>query len=80
MFDSIVARDTISAQYLNIAGLALVLYDHALTLPVEVELVWPAQRSATKLAFLINRYFSPLLLAFACTINSQSLGILDELL
>jgi hypothetical protein len=49
-----------------VAGLVVLLYDHLLTLPKEVELIWKAPASAPKYAFLLNRYIVPsILLAVA---------------
>jgi hypothetical protein len=49
-----------------VAGLVVLLYDHLLTLPKEVSLIWKAPASAPKYAFLLNRYIVPsILLAVA---------------
>ncbi|CAE6529331.1 unnamed protein product [Rhizoctonia solani] len=76
--DIFAASDTIISQYVSISGLALLLYDHVLTLPTEVELVWPAKMSLVKGAFLVNRYLCPLALAFVCAVNSGHWKNLDD--
>ncbi|CAE6509637.1 unnamed protein product [Rhizoctonia solani] len=68
--DGRAARDIIISQYVTGSGLALLLYDHLLTLSTEIELVWPAKMSPVKCAFLVNRYFCPLVLGFICAVNS----------
>ena len=40
------------------AGLAALLYDHALTIGDEIRLIWAAPRSFLKWIFLINHYLS----------------------
>ena len=39
-----------------VIGVSLLVYDHCLTLPDEVLLIWSAPRSFAKYAFLANRY------------------------
>ncbi|KAF8482493.1 hypothetical protein DFH94DRAFT_727507 [Russula ochroleuca] len=46
------------ARYLSVAGLAALLYDHALTIGDEIRLIWASPRSFLKWIFLINHYFS----------------------
>ncbi|CAE6447703.1 unnamed protein product [Rhizoctonia solani] len=76
--DDRAARDAIVSQYVTVSGLALLLYDHILTLSTEIELVWPAKMSPVKCAFLINRYLCPLVLAFICAVNSGHWRDLDD--
>ncbi|KAH7334440.1 hypothetical protein B0J17DRAFT_107238 [Rhizoctonia solani] len=76
--DALAARDTIISQYVTVSGLALLLYDYLLTLPIEVELVWPAKISPVKCAFLVNRYMCPLALVFVCAVNSGHWRGLDD--
>ncbi|KAI0093427.1 hypothetical protein BDY19DRAFT_923643 [Irpex rosettiformis] len=49
-------EDARTTKYLGVAGLIVLLYDHALTLSDEVSLVWAAPRSFAKYAYLFNRY------------------------
>ncbi|KAI0790880.1 hypothetical protein C8Q75DRAFT_806253 [Abortiporus biennis] len=49
-------EDANATRYLTAAGLVVLLYDHILTLPDEIRLVWPVRRSFAKYAFLLNRY------------------------
>ncbi|KAF8482502.1 hypothetical protein DFH94DRAFT_727604, partial [Russula ochroleuca] len=49
---------TAVARYLGAAGLAALLYDHALTIGDEIRLIWAAPRSFLKWMFLINHYLS----------------------
>jgi hypothetical protein len=44
------------------AGLVMVLYDHILTLPDEIALIWKSPPSLAKCAFLLNRYLVPVAL------------------
>jgi hypothetical protein len=50
------------------AGLAALLYDHALTIGDEIRLIWAAPRSFLKWIFLINHYLSEvgLIVSFVC--------------
>ena len=42
----------------KVAGLAALLYDHALTISDEIRLIWAAPRSFLKWIFLLNHYLS----------------------
>jgi hypothetical protein len=42
----------------KVAGLAALLYDHALTIGDEIRLIWAAPRSFLKWIFLLNHYLS----------------------
>lgn len=46
------------------AGLTLLLYDHIMTLPDEMALIWRSPPSFSKYAFLFNRYLVPIVLTF----------------
>ncbi|KAF5351984.1 hypothetical protein D9756_007380 [Leucocoprinus leucothites] len=46
-------------RYLSGAGLVALIYDHILTLPSEISLIWPAPSSYAKYIFLFNRYLVP---------------------
>ncbi|KAH9998718.1 hypothetical protein BJV77DRAFT_1064708 [Russula vinacea] len=63
---------TIVARYLSAAGLAALLYDHALTIGDEIRLIWAAPRSFLKWIFLINHYLSEVGL-IVCA-NANALG------
>lgn len=45
------------------AGLVTLVYDHILTLPDEIALIWAAPSSFSKHVFLLNRYIVPSALA-----------------
>ncbi|CAE7149578.1 unnamed protein product [Rhizoctonia solani] len=45
-----------------LARFCILIYDHILTFPQEVELVWKQQRSWVSALFLLNRYITPLVL------------------
>ncbi|KAI0075354.1 hypothetical protein K474DRAFT_1599946 [Panus rudis PR-1116 ss-1] len=49
-------HDAFATRYLSAAGLVVLLYDHILTFPDEITLVWYSRRSFAKYAFLVNRY------------------------
>ncbi|KIJ94819.1 hypothetical protein K443DRAFT_683451 [Laccaria amethystina LaAM-08-1] len=52
--------------YFQVAITVAVLYDHLITLDVEIDLIWKKKWSAVKVLFVINRYFGealPLYLA-----------------
>jgi hypothetical protein len=41
----------------------MLIYDHILTLPAEISLIWKSPPSFVKYAFLLNRYLVPFALA-----------------
>lgn len=45
------------------AGLVVLLYDHILTLPDEIALIWHSPSSFAKYAFIANRYLVPFALS-----------------
>ncbi|KAL5506992.1 hypothetical protein ACEPAH_6448 [Sanghuangporus vaninii] len=49
-------HDTNTTRYISAIGLVLLLYDHFLTFPDEVEFVWRARPNFAKKIFLLNRY------------------------
>ncbi|KAF8895380.1 hypothetical protein BD779DRAFT_722887 [Infundibulicybe gibba] len=53
-----------AVKYTNIAFLALLVYDHAITLDWEVSRIWTLPWCFPKILFLINRYPIPLMLIF----------------
>ncbi|KAJ6457010.1 hypothetical protein C8R47DRAFT_1227660 [Mycena vitilis] len=52
----------ITSRYVNTAGYVVLLYDHLLTFPDEVEYIWSAPNTLAKVLFLIMRYTIPLFL------------------
>ncbi|KAJ7660111.1 hypothetical protein DFH06DRAFT_1401396, partial [Mycena polygramma] len=52
----------ITSRYVNAAGYVVLLYDHLLTFPDEVEYIWSAPNTLAKVLFLIMRYTIPLFL------------------
>ncbi|KZP18677.1 hypothetical protein FIBSPDRAFT_1045983 [Athelia psychrophila] len=57
-------KDANATKWLSAAGLTLLLYDHLMTLPDEMELIWRSSPSFSKYAFLFNRYLVPIVLTF----------------
>ncbi|TFY67264.1 hypothetical protein EVG20_g4004 [Dentipellis fragilis] len=55
-------QSTYATRYLSAIGLVALIYDHILTLPDEIRLIWKAPRSFAKWAFLANRYIVALCL------------------
>jgi len=53
-------RDINSTNYLGTASMALLLYDHLLTLDDEIQYIWRRRLSLITYLFLINRYLTPL--------------------
>ncbi|ELU44166.1 dephospho-CoA kinase [Rhizoctonia solani AG-1 IA] len=52
------------SRYMGVAGYTLLLYDHILTFPAEVELVWKAdKRNTVTWLFFANRYLVPIILS-----------------
>ncbi|KAJ1306088.1 hypothetical protein OPQ81_010800 [Rhizoctonia solani] len=51
-----------ASRCLAIAGFCILIYDHILTFPQEVELIWKQQRSWVSVFFVLNRYITPLVL------------------
>jgi hypothetical protein len=54
-----------SSRYFAIAGLVAVLYDHILTAPAEIELIWRGKPDLTKVIYFFNRYFVTATLTYA---------------
>ncbi|KAH7340383.1 hypothetical protein B0J17DRAFT_715604 [Rhizoctonia solani] len=53
-------RHVLLSQRITLAGLALMVWDHLITLQTEISLVWPAKLSVVKVLFLLNRYIPPI--------------------
>lgn len=52
-----------AVQYLTVAGASIFVYDYFLTFPAELRLIWQSkQLSLAKLAYVINRYGTIVLL------------------
>ncbi|KAF4615904.1 hypothetical protein D9613_011367 [Agrocybe pediades] len=49
-----------AGKYFQIAAYVMMIYDHMLTFPEEVERIWKARFSGATVLFLINRYITPL--------------------
>ncbi|KAG9019169.1 Phosphotransferase enzyme [Tulasnella sp. 427] len=49
-------------RYLILVGFVLLIYDHFLTLPEEIEFVWRRPKNMISWIFLCNRYLTPLVL------------------
>jgi len=50
--------------YCAYAAFAVLVYDHLLTFGEETTRIWPSRMSLAKVLFLVNRYFTPLGIAF----------------
>ncbi|KAJ1310278.1 hypothetical protein OPQ81_007019 [Rhizoctonia solani] len=57
------ARHVLLTRYITMVGLALMIWDHAITLHTEINLIWPAKLSLVKALFLLNRYIPPIFIA-----------------
>ncbi|KAF8164784.1 hypothetical protein B0H34DRAFT_212451 [Crassisporium funariophilum] len=49
-----------AGKYVGMASLAMVIYDHVLTFPREVERIWKQRITGATVLFLLNRYITPL--------------------
>ncbi|KAG9007562.1 hypothetical protein FRB93_007598 [Tulasnella sp. JGI-2019a] len=58
----VVASDLQASRYLSVAGFAILIHDHLITLLDEVELVWRSPLSKVSVLFLINRYAVPVIM------------------
>jgi len=54
-------KEVQDSNYLNVAFLMLLLYDHAITLDKEVAWIWTLRWRLPKIVFLLNRYVITLL-------------------
>ncbi|KAJ7704878.1 hypothetical protein B0H17DRAFT_1193371 [Mycena rosella] len=43
-------------QYVNVASMAILVFDYCLTLDLEVSLVWPSRMTLSKTLFVLSRY------------------------
>ncbi|QRV90284.1 transmembrane protein [Ceratobasidium sp. AG-Ba] len=56
-FLEVAALDLLATQYVSVAAVGLLFYDHIITFSDEVALIWPAKFGLVKAVFLFNRYF-----------------------
>ncbi|KAG8949668.1 hypothetical protein FRC04_008414 [Tulasnella sp. 424] len=56
-------KGLISSRYTGVAGYTILIYDHILTIPIEIELIWRKPKGFVTYAFLFNRYLVPLVIA-----------------
>ncbi|KAF8164768.1 hypothetical protein B0H34DRAFT_793228 [Crassisporium funariophilum] len=49
-----------AGKYFQLAAFVMLVYDHALTFPEEVERIWKSKFTGATVLFLINRYVTPL--------------------
>ncbi|QRV84000.1 dephospho-CoA kinase [Ceratobasidium sp. AG-Ba] len=52
-----------ASNYYTVAGICVLLYDHILTFPDEVQYVWKQKWSVVSTMFVLNRYITPFVLA-----------------
>ena len=52
----IVFERVLATKYFSATGLVILMYDHLLSLPAEVRLIWPLAWEYPKIAFIYNRY------------------------
>ncbi|KAG9016595.1 hypothetical protein FRB90_002876 [Tulasnella sp. 427] len=48
------------SRYVTVAGCTILVYDHLITLPDEIELIWGKPLSPVSCLFLFNRYTVPI--------------------
>ncbi|KAJ7905051.1 hypothetical protein B0H13DRAFT_1881339 [Mycena leptocephala] len=69
-----VLGDVEKVRLVSAVGLVILLYDHVLSLPDEVELVWSARFTSSKILFLALRYFVPIVMIVnTVVVNSGTL-------
>lgn len=56
----VIVSDLAIVKYINGAALTLLVYDHILCMPEELQFVWGARWSIAKTLFLFNRYLVPI--------------------
>ncbi|KAG8994646.1 hypothetical protein FRB90_000370 [Tulasnella sp. 427] len=56
-------KDLQTSRFVAVAGYSILLYDHFLTFPTEVALIWRKPKSTVSYAFLFNRYAIPVVVA-----------------
>ncbi|KIJ22955.1 hypothetical protein M422DRAFT_276554 [Sphaerobolus stellatus SS14] len=66
------ARDLLFTKYSIIASLAFLLYDHLLTLPLEIHCFWDRKWSSAKVLYLLTRYSGiAMVISYVIMINQQ---------
>ncbi|KAF8509967.1 hypothetical protein JB92DRAFT_2942857 [Gautieria morchelliformis] len=63
-------QELVNTNYIGIAGLAILLYDHLITFDVEIKYIWRGSKKPVIWLFLINRYLTPL--GFVVNINAYT--------
>ncbi|KAF7312853.1 hypothetical protein MKEN_00969500 [Mycena kentingensis (nom. inval.)] len=63
-------NDYAAVRYTNVAFIALMIYDHIVTVDAEVSRIWTLRWSLPKVLFLINRYLVPPMLIFDTIIQT----------
>ncbi|KAI0345931.1 hypothetical protein BDW22DRAFT_928472 [Trametopsis cervina] len=53
-------RDIVATKYFFLASLTMMLYDHALTFPQEVQVIWKRKKTYISYLFFLVRYYSVL--------------------
>ncbi|KAJ7706116.1 hypothetical protein B0H17DRAFT_1035782 [Mycena rosella] len=71
----LVVRSLYDVQVTRYLGVQVLLYDHLLTLPDEVEYVWPAKNTGAKIMFLLLRYMVPFFITIHTIFLSGFSGI-----
>lgn len=62
--DEVIVRDLTNMAMANTGLLFVLFYDHLLTLPDEIKVIWPMPWKIPKMLFMVNRYFVPAFLIF----------------
>jgi len=62
-------QDVLSTHYANVAAVMILIYDHIITFPDEVELVWKGRWNLGKVLFIWNRYYYLVFLLVAQSID-----------
>ncbi|PIL27446.1 hypothetical protein GSI_10595 [Ganoderma sinense ZZ0214-1] len=52
-----------AVKLLTLVGFTALLYDHLVTLPDEISLIWRGKKGVVSTIFLMNRYIVPVILA-----------------
>ncbi|TDL21942.1 hypothetical protein BD410DRAFT_789021 [Rickenella mellea] len=65
---STIGGQLVATKSMAIGLYAVMIYDHLLTLPGEIEHIWKRRFSVVTLLFIVNRYYA--LLAFAVTVSA----------
>ncbi|KAJ7171477.1 hypothetical protein C8R46DRAFT_1217039 [Mycena filopes] len=60
--------------YLAVAALCVLIYDHILSFPEEVELIWKSRWGIAKIIYLWNRYFSLVAVSLNMSVTVRDIG------